>query len=969
MAYEDARKYLSRVLPWDNKHYISAHHVFEIPGKQKKDWPLPGKPFLKIDDTLNNLDYWCRRKVDTYVCLASQVGVHTRSKDGKSFTVADRTIENVAFRKCLCMDFDVKEDTYATTDDAKRALIDFVQWGGLPQPTVIVASGTGGFHTYWSFQEPISLPTWRPLAHALVRMALEYGIKFDTGCTTDPVRVLRVPGTFNYKPGGPYPVGLLHASAADLPISILEHALSGFAEPLTGSGPILVTSESNGAPDDDDTLGAGITKRIVPPSDIDRVSLVCPHLRSTLDSAGAECGQPLWFLDLRLATCCEAGRDAAHRLSSGHAGYSAQETDEVYDRLVAEKEAKPSIGPPRCQTMMLAGAKECVTCPNLKLGFSPLNIPGAYAPLQNVVPIAAGASSLPDGYHRGGDGFVYVLKFDEKTNSEMRVSVFPYQIIDPWVESGREYAINFTTIEEIDTPKHVRIPFKELADANASGRALAGEGLPMRVKPETQDFIMAFLKTLRDKAGSIVRCEPVGWHHHNGELYGFAYNGILYSPTGETQAQHMQPELRANYTPVGDPSFWSSAVHIINAQKRPPLDMLILSAFASPLIQFAHQSGVSVGGWSFASGVGKTTALQIAQAVWGHPIRASGGLNDTANATFARAGLTRNLPLIWDEIKTQKQTATFVETIFTMTGGREKARLNRAAKAAHQGEWQTILTYASNSSMFDAVVADTRTTSAGHVRIFEFKVPAVENAEMVSTMASLVDKLRTNFGHAGLVYAKWLGENFAHAAKVVGHLYTDLEVKWNISQDERYWNAIMAATLAGALFANHLGLTAVDVPGLKLWMRIEFDRMRDVKNTAPNDFSRAINITNALGQFLAEKRPQNTLRTDNIPAGRGKPPPNSIKIIDDGQQTDRLGEIQVQIAIGPRIIRIADHALTHWCKRECIPKSAMVEGMQANLGARHCLVRLGSGTRLSTTTIAAWEMLVSGTPLDTALDW
>lgn len=481
---------------------------------------------------------------------------------------------------------------------------------------------------------------------------------------------------------------------------------------------------------------------------------------------------------------------------------------------------------------------------------------------------------------------------------------------------------------------------------------------------------MSFLKKLRDSAGSIVRCEPVGWHHHKGELKGFAYNGILYTKDGEKQAQNMQPEMRANYTPIGDASVWTSAVRILNAQKRPALDTLVLSAFASPLLQFAHQSGVSLGGWSNETGVGKTTALRIAQAVWGHPVRASGGLNDTANATFQRAGLTRNLPLIWDEIKTDKQINAFVDTIFTMTGGREKARLNRLAKAAPQGEWQTILTYASNSSMFDAVVAGTRTTTAGHVRIFEFKVPPVVNEETISTMGPIEQKLNHNFGHAGAIYAKWLGENFDHASKIVGLIYSDLETKWEITQDERYWNAIMAAILAGGLFANQLGLTSVDMQGLKLWMHTEFDRMRALKDTATNDFSKITNIMSTLGQFLAEKRPHNTLRTDIVPAGRGKPPPNSIKLMDEGPIADRLGEIQVQFATVSRIIRIADHALTTWCKREGIPKSAMVEGMTARLGARFCLVRLGSGTRLATpVNIPSWEMLVSGTPLDAALDW
>jgi hypothetical protein len=957
MDYTQARQYLAKVVPWDGRNYVSIH--YKVVGKHGRPI-LPGVPSLNVDGAMGTVKY--RAGTDVYVSMASQSKADERTAPtGRKYLVAMRTLENVALHKSLYVDIDVKGKGYDSTASAKRALRDFLLWSTLPSPTVIVESGTGGLHVYWTLVDAVSMDVWRPLAFALVGLAQQFGLKFDSQCSVDPVRLLRVPDTFNHKAGGPYPVKLVYLASHDIFIDKLKAVLDAFVPEN------LPTLASNSGGDD---LSAGIVRNALPPSDPDRVATVCPMWANALATGGNGILQPLWMQHIRLATCCENGRDVAHRLSCGDPRYSKDETDEIYDRLVQERVDKPSIGPPRCATLKTSGAYECDSCGHLGANLVPLNLPGAFAQRTPAgIPVGRGDDLLPEGYIRGPDGHIYGSELDETTQIEKRVLVFPYMIIDPYVEGGREYAVHFTTVEEGNVYKSVRIPFVNLADRNSSAKSLSAEGLPMRVTERVQDFLTSFLKKLRDSSGSIVRCEPLGWHLKDGDIEGFAYNGVLHTTTGEKIAQRLDATTRPNYTPTGTPDAWMAAVRIINSQRRPALDTLILSAFSSPLLALTNQVGVSIGGWSNESGVGKTTALQIALGAWGHPIRTGGGLSDTANATFHRAGLIRHLPLVWDEIKTQKQTSNFLETIFTMTSGLEKARLNRSAKAQHQGAWQSILTYASNSSMSDAIIEQSRSTTAGHVRVFEFQVPRVDNVVAVSTMARCMDKLRGNYGHAGAIYAKWLGANHVSARGIVDRIFMDFETKLVVKEDERLWNAAMAATLAGGFFANKLGLTQVDLPLLRAWLVSEFQRMRTAKNVAPNDFSKEMSILNALGQFLNEKRPVNTIRTNTIPPGKGKPPPNSVLILNEGTSADRLGDLHVQIAVGLKVIRIADYALTAWCKKENIPKSAMVEGMRSKLSARWTSCRLGSGTRLAGSTVPCWELLVAGTPIDDIVDW
>ena len=42
------------------------------------------------------------------------------------------------------------------------------------------------------------------------------------------------------------------------------------------------------------------------------------------------------------------------------------------------------------------------------------------------------------------------------------------------------------------------------------------------------------------------------------------------------------------------------------------------------------------------SGTGKSSAMQVAQAVWGHPIKGVNALNDTPNAVMHKLGKLRN---------------------------------------------------------------------------------------------------------------------------------------------------------------------------------------------------------------------------------------------------------------------------------------------------------------------------------------
>ena len=93
---------------------------------------------------------------------------------------------------------------YATKQDALDGLKRVSDELGA-KPTFIVDSG-GGLHAWWALQEPASDTEWR---EAIDR--LNHAVNGDV-CATDLARILRVPGTKNYKVDPPRAVRLLEVS-------------------------------------------------------------------------------------------------------------------------------------------------------------------------------------------------------------------------------------------------------------------------------------------------------------------------------------------------------------------------------------------------------------------------------------------------------------------------------------------------------------------------------------------------------------------------------------------------------------------------------------------------------------------------------------------------------------------------------------------------------------------------------------
>lgn len=372
---------MRRVLPWpgDGPGFCNLHwSTDQMDPRGKPYWR--GKAVKSPDDFMSTAKWAATTSgiKDLYFCL-SQQSQQTTTKDGKPKVF--RLAENAMALRSIWIDVDVKPPPkgYATASEALNAIMKFCADAGLPKPTALVGSG-GGIHVYWISDKVLLPDVWAGYASGLRALTQKHDLLCDAGCTTDVARVLRIPGTLNYKTDPPKPVKLLYLAESDYDFSTVLAALPTLA-PVAA----LATSTVNSAFDLSkfpkrftaekvESLSLGLEHEDVP---LDVAPLIvssgCGFIREAFATGGKDYDQPQWNLTTLAATFLANGHRLAHRMGNQHPGYSSETTDALWERKTRERHDK-GLGWPSCSAIQAAGSKACGLCPHRGKIKSPLNL-------------------------------------------------------------------------------------------------------------------------------------------------------------------------------------------------------------------------------------------------------------------------------------------------------------------------------------------------------------------------------------------------------------------------------------------------------------------------------------------------------------------------------------------------------------------------------------------------------------------
>lgn len=942
----DTRSFLARVVPAQG-NYLTI--TWKSPGR---GWAVRSYKLSQpeqIDQAVNLLHWAARKGADTYFALAAfnvgEIGVSTR---GDQIIKAKREQANVHLIRTLVMDADVKregdkKDPASTFPDRRAAitwLLTFRDATGFPLPNLCVNSGYG-LHWYWLFEDATTLDVWSPLAQALKNAMLRHGWVGDTSPTIDGARILRPPGTVNVKSGAPVPVDVMPKfTAADYPNQQLTDALAPYmvagvgAAPrrATGTGGATITSMLGPRPAHvtpgvtlNPAAHAGLESRFK----FDEIAKRCGQVKLSLTNQGQGDPYPLWYLGhITLAVFTNNGKDFVHEISKGDPRYSPAETDAAVTRAEIERDKK-GFGAPLCEHYDRVRPGVCDGCvfkgkikSPLGLGVEAEDLPYGYrsVPHHGTPRIERYEGNKKDGeWVPLFDGEVSLPRLDE-------LPIGGHRLTFTYVLAGRTYPVG---ANEVDMGHQMPVGYF----------ARQGMAVTRHTVAHIGDFVMAWITQLRMQ--HVTRTEivrPFGWNFDaQGNRAGLAIAGTLYRCDGAEEAvPGGDPKIAAMYRPSGELKHWRRAASLFEGG-RADLQALIAASFGAPLVSLCGDvRGMSLNFWSTESGIGKSTGIKVGQSVWGDA-KAMQSMRDTPNAVMRSLSEPRILIRYWDELRIRKDFQDdFVEMIFTIPQGKERARLQADTTLREIGEWETMLVFTSNRACQDYLLAKDDGTDSGMARLLEIEMAKV--ATPFDPLAGQDIKLcETNYGHAGREYARYIAANLPEVQARLAQVMKGLSDKLSMQRDERFSVTAISCIVVGALIAKQIGLFDFDVSGINKTLVDAFKAQRTQRSrrTMLSDAG-GFDLEEIIGEFVYSQADYRLTTNAFSPGGSGRVEITGVK--------PRSNIVRLQIAEKESTVRIERSALLEWLRDRGRPASTIIEELKTKMGAKEHRRGLGGGT-------------------------
>lgn len=950
---------MEQVIAWPGLDGLGFANIHWKPTRPVSPHDFRGKPFKELNDFMSFAQYAATKPgvyKEIYFCLSTQ---STTGKLIRGNPIAVRAKASVIHYKAIWIDVDVKEGKgYATLEEALDAIFRFVADAGLPTPSAIVYSG-GGVHVYWISDRPLVKAEWWSYAHGLKSEVLRLGLKCDAGLTTDEVRVLRVPGTYNNKTDTPRPVRLAHLGASyDFATALAGLAVVGGPAPVATAAVTPRTAETFpfdeklfpkggmhaafvGAVDPStDLLGSGVTLHADAPLDPKEVFRGCAHYAQARATGGKGDTQGLWMQTVLGTTWMEDGRKVAHEVSNQHKGYTPEETDAMYDRKLTERADNPNLGWPGCNAFESDGA-QCKHCPFYGKLRSPLNLAQRAAVPGDVskkAPQAPPELDLPEGYTvdplTGWISEIVTKTTNNGESEEHLVPLFMSKLYNFEAQAGADRQLRFHT--SLDGDRHGAVVLSE-ADDLITEQTVVKKLRHYGVKPypRNQKGIIQFMTSFMAKLDAArTRTETVtfGWLRRNSVEVGFAYGGRVVLNDGTVQnSGTTDAQIMEKYAPVGDPDFWRPTFRLITDRHHPALHCLAAASFGAPLMWATGKYNVVVCGYSQGSGAHKSTAINLGLSVWGIPKTTKETPQSTRKGLIRHLGFIKNLPLYWDEITNEEKMDVVRSIINDTTEGANGSRMHQDRTLFETDEWQTMMIIGANLSLVQNVVKNVKNTNATLERVFEFFVEKQEDTgQSEGDVSREIEKLNYNFGHAGLLYQEVLGRDPALIKKEVIRIENQFVAQMGGASVARFRRAAAICIFAGAKIANENIGTEFKLDEMWDFLKMSYSQQSDEIVSADSVGGSKSNTANALTQFF-KGHVQNALWVRSMPPmQRGKPVAVTFLA---GPTPARPAAVHIRLAVTDKVIDVSKQRLSDFLGNVGRIPADVVDGLKKHFGA------------------------------------
>ena len=787
-----------------------------------------------LDETKKHTARWLAEKNDIYFALA------TFGDDEDN-----RTAANARYIKSMFIDM----DGYASKKDAAQALNTFLENTGLGDLGTpwIVGSG-GGLHCYWPLTEPIPVEAWKPVAENFKRLCKQEDMAIDMTVTADAARVLRIPGTMNFKKKYPTPRPVRILTEGDtfefsqfadlmrdkLKGSIYEPAQTVTKLELPGARPAASANATVVKLFENSTTSF---KKIWTAT---KAGTGCAQIANYVENAQDEGMEPIWRGLLSWTKVCSDGERAAVWLSKMH----------PYDGDRMNQKLREIKGPYACVKMDSENPGICQNCPNWGKVTNPLILgreidldtsekeievvvqAEGYAAPKEVVKVHR--PTPPRGYAYGTNGGIFMERMvedEEGGKSKKQVMLLPYELfVVDILNSNSEHTVHMIALKP-EGAINVTMAQKAVVSKDETAKALASQNVVASFgsgnDKNLAEYVRACVEECSMNKPAIKVPASYGWQPDDT----YVYAGRIFSKNAPPVKVPMPglENITVNTEPRGTMEAWKAFPDMLVQRKMWNHLAIMLAGISAPLMRFTGIYGMTYHCASTESGTGKTLSLEAAASFWGHPTHYRTGKSTSPVAMQQRLGLLNSLPLITDEITSKNRTdfEWLPEFLLDMTEGRGKERMESGSnkERLNLSTWMTTCLMSSNTHVVDYLTGGRKHSSEGELRrLIEFVLD--QELSWEDHELEIIKSLQHNYGHGGFVMAEYLAKNVDKFPELVRNCVGQMYKEFKATNDERFWMAGIGAIVATIYVLKDAGIIEIPVKPILAAFKKALENMR-----------------------------------------------------------------------------------------------------------------------------------------------
>ena len=804
-------------------------------------------PSIDLLDRVQAVDGWfavvgIRGKSVKQVLVATRKEVDTAAEEfvaqkrnvffgcAKYKTNESRKKENVQSIKCFWLDIDCgipkavindstgRPDGYVDQPTALGELQKFCALIGLPRP-LLVNSGRG-IHAYWPLTTPITREEWEPVANRFNELCVIHNLYVDTS-VFEVARVLRIPGTLNFKDEPPSSVEVI-SDCVDIEYATFRDSLGVKEVVSKRDAPHRELSELAKSLLSNTTLSFSRIMRKSANYEGCAQLLYVYQNQETIN-------EPLWWDALSVAHLCVDRKTAIHKISEKYPDYSYDET---------ESKASTTSGAHHCTTFEKHNPGGCEGCPWKGRIKTPLSLgrevirpevqekdaPTLEKDGSYIIP------PYPTPYFRGKNGGVY--KMPAKSDEEAEpICVYEHDIYV--VKRMRDPEEGELALIRLHLPKEevieFTVPLAIVAVKESLRTALARKGvagLPYQMS-ELTTFIMIFVKELQYKVRAEIMRTQFGWTENDSKFVignrEITKDGTFHSPPSSVTAQ-----FAADMTPKGTLEKWKEVFNMYNKPGLEAHAFAALTAFGAPLLKYTGQNGAIINLIHKTSGTGKSTILYVCNSVYGHPTKLAAIWKDTLAARMIHLGVMNNLPFTVDEI-TNTEAQDFSTLAYSMSQGRgpNRAKSQTNELRLNNTTWKTLSLASSNASFYEKLGIHKSSPDGELMRLVEYQIHPTDIIAPAEAKRMFDHQLLENYGIAGDIYCGHLLGNLEESVSGLLAVQAKIDKEMRLTNRERFWSSILACNITGGLIARNLNLIDYDMKAIYRWATMEM--LKDIR--------------------------------------------------------------------------------------------------------------------------------------------